>query len=822
MIFSVLISCDYFVSDINIKDLQKYYKKNSQYIFKIGKTKIGDKIGNKALNLRFIKKNGFRIPETYICSFEAFNQYKNGNQNILSKLKQELDYYLVEDKTYSVRSSANIEDDSNWSFAGQFETFLNQKGIENILESIVNVWNSFKNIKTKTYSIELSRNHENIKMGAIIQEMIIPEYSGVVFTRNPVTGLNETIIESIKGLGDNLVELGKTPKRWINKWGDWIEKPIDYEIQIEIITKILQESRKITKKYGEHLDLEWAYDGRDLYWLQLRKITTLKNNKLYSNKLSRQMLPGMIKPLIWSINIPVVCTSWKHIFVELIGSSAKNIDIYNLAHPFYYRAYFNMKIMGDIFELLGMPRDLLENLAGIDSEGNDKPSFKPSGRTLYYLPRILLFCLKLFNFSKTIEKFLRSNKKKYAEINNIKLDELDEHEVLAVIDRLFKINTKASYVVIITQLLNSVFNKFLKSKLNKQNIEFENLDFSVVNNRLNNLDPRFQISKLHQEFLKLPEFNEEMNYEVFFKEYNKKNVFESFQKFISEFGYLRDNGNDFSESSWGETPDLIFKMVRDYKEPKIKKVDKEELSRIKEEFFRSPLSIMLFNRAIKYLEYRLAVTNLYSYGYGLFRKLFLRISEIFLSKLLIKEIDDIFYLKFEEVKEFAEKNEIASSLRNKILKRKTEMKKYANFRLPKIIYDDYLPEPISQDNIIKELKGIPTSKGFYIGPVKIIKGVNDMEKINQGDIIAIPFSDVSWTPLFCKAKAVISESGGILSHASIVAREYKIPAVVSVEGATMLKDNMLIVVDAFKGKISILNDNYYLDNSDKVEMFQLH
>ena len=139
------------------------------------------------------------------------------------------------------------------------------------------------------------------------------------------------------------------------------------------------------------------------------------------------------------------------------------------------------------------------------------------------------------------------------------------------------------------------------------------------------------------------------------------------------------------------------------------------------------------------------------------------------------------------------------------------MKEFANFRLPEIIYDDYLPEPINQDKISNELSGIPTSKGFYIGPVKIVKGINDIDKIDHGDVIAIPYSDVSWTPLFSKARAVISESGGILSHASIVAREYKIPAIVSVEGATLLKDNMLIAVDAFKGKISILNDNFNLD-----------
>ena len=77
----------------------------------------------------------------------------------------------------------------------------------------------------------------------------------------------------------------------------------------------------------------------------------------------------------------------------------------------------------------------------------------------------------------------------------------------------------------------------------------------------------------------------------------------------------------------------------------------------------------------------------------------------------------------------------------------------------------------------------------------------------EGDIIVIPFSDISWTPLFAKASAVISESGGVLSHCSIVAREYKIPAIVSVNNImTTLSDNMQIAVDGFNGRVKILKN----------------
>jgi len=140
----------------------------------------------------------------------------------------------------------------------------------------------------------------------------------------------------------------------------------------------------------------------------------------------------------------------------------------------------------------------------------------------------------------------------------------------------------------------------------------------------------------------------------------------------------------------------------------------------------------------------------------------------------------------------------------KILQRMKEMENYSNILLPTILYDDNPPEPLKGINCLDELQGVPTSRGLYVGPIKVARSIDDFGKIKEGDIIVIPFSDVSWTPLFSKAKAVISESGGILSHCSIVAREYKIPAVVSVEGVLDLEDGTIAAVDGYTGKISLI------------------
>jgi pyruvate,water dikinase len=75
----------------------------------------------------------------------------------------------------------------------------------------------------------------------------------------------------------------------------------------------------------------------------------------------------------------------------------------------------------------------------------------------------------------------------------------------------------------------------------------------------------------------------------------------------------------------------------------------------------------------------------------------------------------------------------------------------------------------------------------------------------------IPYSDVSWTPLFSLAKAVISESGGLLSHCSIVAREYGIPAVVSVDAATHIEDGTKLAVDGNNGLVLVMQTEDIVD-----------
>jgi pyruvate,water dikinase len=123
--------------------------------------------------------------------------------------------------------------------------------------------------------------------------------------------------------------------------------------------------------------------------------------------------------------------------------------------------------------------------------------------------------------------------------------------------------------------------------------------------------------------------------------------------------------------------------------------------------------------------------------------------------------------------------------------------------LPDTFYGDEVPPLEAFTDEVSEFHGMPTSRGYYSGKVTVIQTLDEADKLEDGDVLVVPYSDVAWTPLFGRAGAVIAQSGGVLSHSSIVAREMGIPCVVSVANACQLQDGTVVVVDGHRGEIMI-------------------
>ncbi|MEV6034816.1 PEP/pyruvate-binding domain-containing protein [Nonomuraea sp. NPDC052116] len=113
------------------------------------------------------------------------------------------------------------------------------------------------------------------------------------------------------------------------------------------------------------------------------------------------------------------------------------------------------------------------------------------------------------------------------------------------------------------------------------------------------------------------------------------------------------------------------------------------------------------------------------------------------------------------------------------------------------------PPPGTSDTPAGALTGTPGSRGTVTGTARIVRGPGDFARIHPGDILVCPFTDPAWTPLLRIAAGVVTETGGVLSHAAIVARELGIPAVLGVPDATgRLHDGTVITIDGSTGAVT--------------------
>jgi pyruvate,water dikinase len=256
---------------------------------------------------------------------------------------------------------------------------------------------------------------------------------------------------------------------------------------------------------------------------------------------------------------------------------------------------------------------------------------------------------------------------------------------------------------------------------------------------------------------------------------------------------------DFSSVPWRENPDLILQMIANYQAPDERAPHKPRYEDLPLALRRRPMFNFAYRRARKFRYYREAISSLYTYGYGLFRPYFLALGEKFAQRRILPAPEDIFFLYLDEVRDIVAQRRAEMSYVDLAAQRRQEIETYRAVSVPSMIVGDQPPPASQQTGSV--LYGTPTSRGRYTGPACVIRGIQEFGKMREGDVLVIPYSDAGWTPLFCKAGAVIAESGGILSHSSIVAREYNIPAVVSVSGACNLPDNSVITIDGYSGEV---------------------
>lgn len=764
---------------------------------------LPEAIGNKARNLRRLSDAGFLVPRTYVCPDNRCGYQNSDDENFLHELKKELALTIDPDKLFAVRSSANLEDQITSSFAGQFTSCLDVKGVDEIIRAAQSIWRTTRSDQVTGYLAKHNLDANSLYMAILIQEMVTPIFSGVAFSRNPVTGEDEVVVEAVSGNGITLMQTGTTPMRWIYKNNRWMISPKNPVIPDELILDVVRQTREISRKFQAPVDLEWVFNGVRIYWVQMREITSLKSIKIYSNKISKDMLPGMICPLVWSINIPMINSTWIEILTEVIGPN--NLQPEEMARAFYFRTYFEMGTFRRLFLSLGMPEDSMETMLGVSSAEKSRPKIKFGWAIISKTPRLAKFFWDKSRFRNRIRQDFPELKAQVQGLDIGEIERMSEEDIFMRIKFLKNLLRRIAYFNIITPLILSMHIRSMRRRLSALGINYDRLDIIADSCEITSLDPSYSLRLLNNQFRTLDEVSQQLIREKKYEELKTIPGIEPFlnlfQEFLNRFGHLSDSNNDFSISTWREKPAVLMQMAISHPEAEGCTDGKIRFDDLPIHPFRRELLRGSFNNLRDYWIHREVIGATYTRAYSFFRLYFVELAKRFTERNVLKVQEDIFYLTFDEVIKILGGKANHEEMRYLIEERKVNMELCRNITLPSIIYGDD-PAPINFP-VTHQLIGTPTSGGVYTGRCVVIKNMQDWGKMTQGAVLVVPYSDVGWTPLFLKAGALVSESGGILSHGSIIAREYNLPAVVSVENTSLLADGTLVTVDGYQGVIMI-------------------
>ncbi len=218
--------------------------------------------GGKSSNLAKLLKAKLPVPDGFAVGVDAFD--KEGK--LTKEAKSKINSFTDQNQKYAVRSSALAEDAESKSWAGQFNTFLNVKFVD-VIDKIEACHNSVTK-RSKAYADEKSQPKAS-QIAVVIQEMIDPEYAGVLFTKDPVTGKDEYVVEYVEGLGEQLVS-GQVDPEKIQLTNKKPSVPFDADQLVTI-------AKQTEKLFNSPQDIEWAFANNKVWLTQSRPITSIQS-----------------------------------------------------------------------------------------------------------------------------------------------------------------------------------------------------------------------------------------------------------------------------------------------------------------------------------------------------------------------------------------------------------------------------------------------------------------------------------------------------------------------------------------------------------------
>jgi len=806
--------------------------------------------GGKASNLARLARRGFRVPPGFVIPTGVFadimKEVGTAGQPVAEDARRVRELLLEAafppgaeaeireafralGGPVAIRSSMVGEDSTYASFSGQMETFLNVSDEDGLMQAVRKCYASAFSDRL----LEYLRGHagqdppdptQGGGMAVLVQLMIQPRAAGVAFSADPDTGRFSIIIEAVRELGESAASGRGSPDRYVIEPGsDAVQKslsdPDDPVLDSESITRLADGVMAVSREMALPQDIEWALDDDGFAILQTRPITSLYGKNVYSRKLARDMAPGLIKPLYFSTNIVDMTTNvFGPVFTAVIGE--RDIDYTDMVRLIRSRVFANATLFAWLFGEMGMPVNLFEVIARDESAVHKRPKMSP--RLMRRLLGLLSFICKNAFIAGRARAFVERHDARLERYRSSDWSGRPAGELLDEIGHLRRGHGETQYYMWITAVNMFVRSKMLSSFVRKRAPGVDSGTLLAGYSGLKSLEPHAEMRSIAG-FLtaSAPDAIDLIRTgdpDVIVPHLEKTEAgrvaLERFEAFMERYGYLSTSATDFTVPPWIENPGFIWRSIGTMTGEQVAEgggpdVQAERAAaRMTVDQNLNPVTRFLFTRllgsTITYLNLRERISFLMSEDAYQMRRLYLALGSTLRWDGYLETDTDLFFLNFDELAELARGRLAPGEAKKSIAARRAELEEDVNADIPDIICgeDGAARERPLPENA-KYLNGIPGSAGRARGRARIVRDPSLIDAaLTRDDILIVPFMDTGWTPLFASIGGIVAETGGQLSHSAIVAREYGLPAVVSVERATrMLDEGDLITIDGSTGRV---------------------
>ncbi|MEU4543053.1 PEP/pyruvate-binding domain-containing protein [Nonomuraea dietziae] len=736
---------------------------------------------------------------------------------------------LGDDVPVAVRSSATAEDLPDMSFAGQQDTYLNVRGAT-LLDAVRRCWASLWTERAIAYRTRNQVSHDDVALAVVVQELVPADAAGVMFTANPVNGArDEIVVNAAWGLGEAVVGGQVTPDSLVIREGRVVEERVADKTVMTVRTPdgtaerpvpeerrrlpVLDEAQavrlaglgdRIQRLYGTPMDVEWAARDGELFIVQARPVTGLQQEVEEWNDSRRgdylwtagnlgEAIPDVMTPATWS-------------FVQLFiheAMSASTLPGFDLVGNIGGRFYMNLSITVSVARALGMGSRLsaVEQVFGKIPPGLDVPVVRVSRWKIIkaVLPMALRIRRRVAANLKGMPGFLATARRRNEELRA----RIDAVESPAELARLWE-RELLPYFVTACRMLEAAGRQggatlvWTRDRLRRMagELDAEAMLTGVnADGELASLGPITGLDRLARGEITRDEF-------------------------ARAYGHRGPHEFEVSAPRPGEDPAWIDAQLEGLSGAH---TDTGELLR-RQAAARDAAWARFAQRhpgkvgsmRARVARWNAVVRDRESTRSEVIRAFWALRAFVLKAGTLTGHGDDLFFLPVEEILDV-----LRGGRPSRVAVRRATYERYAALPpYPTLIvgYFDPVRWAASADRRADiydarglsveagdEVTGFPGAPGVVEGTARVIAGPEEGDRLKQGEVLVTTLTNIGWTPMFPRAAAVVTDMGAPLSHASIVARELGIPAVVGTGNATMrIKDGDRVRVDGERGTVEVL------------------